>query len=149
MGGFVLVKEEERRVLKFEEMLSLIKEGRIKFPEITEDEIKDRSKADALAKGLVILQTSWFLIQVIARHIQGLVITELELITTALAIFNGAMYILWWDKPLDIRWPFLVYYLDSPLPCEKRFLFTTDTPVESRGKYAFIFFMCVDPLLKY
>ena len=52
------------------------------------------------------------------------------------------MYILWWDKPLDIRWPFLVHYLDSdsPLPSEKRFLFTTDTPVESRGKYALIFF---------
>lgn len=43
----------------------------------TEEEIKDRGKSDWLAKSLVLLQTSWFVIQCIARAIEHLPITHL------------------------------------------------------------------------
>ena len=36
---------------------------------ITEKEITDKSKGDGLSKGLVILQTTWFAIQCIARGV--------------------------------------------------------------------------------
>jgi hypothetical protein len=55
MGGFTLFDGgEPRRVLLPDEMVDLILDGRIDLPKITEEEIRDRSKGDGLAKGLVI-----------------------------------------------------------------------------------------------
>ncbi|KAI9455650.1 hypothetical protein F5148DRAFT_984709 [Russula earlei] len=41
--------------------------------------------------------------QCIARGVQDLPITELELITVAFVALNFLMYILWWDKPLNVQ----------------------------------------------
>ncbi|KAF8659461.1 hypothetical protein AX16_001828 [Volvariella volvacea WC 439] len=49
--------------------------------------------------------TSWFVVQCIARHIEGLALTELELVTLAFAALNAMTYILWWDKPLNVEYP--------------------------------------------
>jgi hypothetical protein len=43
---------------------------------ITEDMIKDKSKADAIAKAVVILQTGWFVVQCAARVSQRLPMTH-------------------------------------------------------------------------
>ncbi|KAF8649022.1 hypothetical protein AX16_006064 [Volvariella volvacea WC 439] len=75
------------------------------FPTISEDEIRDKAKGDFLSKLVVIMQTSWFVIQCIARHAQGLVVTELELVTLAFATLNVIMYFLWWSKPLNAEYP--------------------------------------------
>ncbi|KDR77186.1 hypothetical protein GALMADRAFT_434880 [Galerina marginata CBS 339.88] len=104
MGGFTLLEKGERpRVLFPEEMESLLRIGLIDLPQITEEEIRDRSKGDGLSKALVIGQTSWFVAQCVARHAQGLIVTELELVTGAFAALNGVMYFLWWNKPVDVR----------------------------------------------
>jgi len=63
----------------------------------------DRSKADALVKGFALLQCVWLFIQVIARAIQGLAITELELSTMAFILCALVIYILWWDKPFGVE----------------------------------------------
>lgn len=68
-------------------------------------EISDRSKGDALTKGVAMIQTTWFLVQCIARRVQGLAITELEIVTIAFASINFIIYCIWWSKPLDVRWP--------------------------------------------
>ena len=49
----------------------------------TEVEIKDEEKSDWLAKFLVLLQTSWFVTQCIARFIEHLPLTHLEIVTLA------------------------------------------------------------------
>ncbi|KAF8657423.1 hypothetical protein AX16_002220 [Volvariella volvacea WC 439] len=77
----------------------------IKLPRIPEKEIKDHGKGDILAKAIVVLQTTWFVAQCIARHVQGLVLTEIELITLAFATLNVITYGLWWDKPLNVEYP--------------------------------------------
>ena len=59
----------------------------------TEAEIKDRGKSDSLAKALVLLQTSWFVMQCIARGIERLPLTHLEIATLAYAAVNFAIYI--------------------------------------------------------
>jgi hypothetical protein len=103
MGGFMLYEgTTPKQVLTAEHMESLLSEGRIIFPDIDEDEIQDRSKGDGLSKFLVIVQTSWFVAQCITRKTQGLITTELELATLAFAVLNGAMYFLWWKKPLNV-----------------------------------------------
>ncbi|KAK7024606.1 hypothetical protein VNI00_016167 [Paramarasmius palmivorus] len=77
---------------------------------LTEDEIKDRSHADVITKSIAVIQTIWFIMQVIARAVEGLAITELEIITVGFAILNFGTYFLWWNKPLRVRHPVRVYW---------------------------------------
>lgn len=53
------------------------------LPDVPKGDIDDKSKADALAKTLVILQASWMLLQVLGRLIAGLPVTLLEVNTVA------------------------------------------------------------------
>jgi hypothetical protein len=75
----------------------------------TETEIKDKGKADVLAKILVILQTSWFVAQCIARGVKSLPLTGLEVVTLAYATMSVFIYCFWWDKPKDVGSPVRVY----------------------------------------
>ena len=95
--------DERKGVLTPDKLRNLLREGKIAFPSITEEEIDDRSKADGLARGILVLQTTWFIAQCISRTAQGLSITEIELITLAIAALNGLLYFLWWNKPLGVK----------------------------------------------
>ena len=95
--------DERKGVLTHDMLHDLLQEGKIAFPSITEEEIEDRSKADGLAKGIALLQTTWFIAQCISRTAQGLIINEIELMTLAFAALNGILYFLWWNKPLDVK----------------------------------------------
>ena len=75
----------------------------------TEAEIKDRGKSDWLAKSLVLLQTSWFIMQCIARGIKHLLVTHLEIVTLAYAAMNFVIYVFWWNKPLNVNRPVRVF----------------------------------------
>lgn len=75
---------------------------------ISKDEIEDRSKGDALAKTLVLFQLTWFTTQIIARAIKHLPITALEITTVAYIVVSAILYILWWHKPKDVRYPVTV-----------------------------------------
>ena len=113
-------EDERKGVLTHDMLRGLLQEGKIAFPTITEEEIKDRSKADGLAKGIAVLQTTWFIAQCISRPAQGLIITEIELITLAIAALNGLLYFLWWNKPLDVRCcvPVLLLHGEDRKPVE-------------------------------
>ena len=80
----------------------------------TEEEINDRGKSDWLAKSLVLLQTSWFVMQCIARAIEHLPITHLEIVTLAYAAMNFVIYIFWWNKPLNVNRPIRVFRKSEP-----------------------------------
>lgn len=95
-------------VLSIDALERLIPENLVHFPTISEDEINDKSKGDALSKGIALLQLTWFVVQIIARAAQGLAVTELELTTAALAGLNSFMYIFWWSKPRDVRFPVVI-----------------------------------------
>ncbi|KAF8662713.1 hypothetical protein AX16_001155 [Volvariella volvacea WC 439] len=92
------------------------------IPYIPEKEIQDHGKGDILAKAIVILHTTWFIIQCIARSIRGLTLTEIELVALAFAVLNAITYGLWWDKPLNVEYP--IYFdeegkrIDGPRPEE-------------------------------
>lgn len=94
--------------LSFMSLKTLIKEDLLSLPDISAGEINDRSKSDALSKGVAFVQLTWFIVQIIARHAQGLAITELELTTAALVGLNSIMYIFWWSKPRDMRFPVMI-----------------------------------------
>ncbi|KAJ7820693.1 hypothetical protein B0H13DRAFT_1660781, partial [Mycena leptocephala] len=67
------------------------------------EDIMDKSKGDALSKGLAMVQGLWFTTQCLARVHQRLAVTELEVATLAFAVVNVFIWFLWWNKPLDIQ----------------------------------------------
>jgi len=111
MGGFALHDADKSflRVLDEKTLEELDEAGEIEWPTITVKEIQDRSKADIFSKGIVLLQTTWFIIQCISRFATKLAVTELEVVTLAFAVLNAITYWLWWDKPSDVRCAVPVY----------------------------------------
>jgi hypothetical protein len=106
MGGFVYHGDNgPLRTLSLQDIEELVKKDEIEYPIISKEEIKDKSKGDAVTKGLVLVQTTWFLLQCVARGAQHLSLTELELATAAFALLNVITYALWWDKPLNVQCP--------------------------------------------
>ena len=95
--------------LTVEHFQKLIKDSNFEFPDITEADIQDRSKGDMLFKLIAILQTTWFIVQCIARGKQHLALTELELVTLALASLYAVTFAIWWHKPLGVQEPVKIY----------------------------------------
>ena len=107
-----------RTILTLEILKELLKDNSFEI-RITEEEISDRSRGDGLSKLVFMLQSSWFIVQCIARHIQRLDLTQLELTTLAMASLNGITCLLWWQKPLNAR-AVLHVYLSRQLTDEER-----------------------------
>ncbi|KAF8663999.1 hypothetical protein AX16_000850 [Volvariella volvacea WC 439] len=124
MGGLMQRKqsEETRNGACYRVVRPDMVNENTKIPYIPEKEIKDHGKGDILAKVIVVLQTTWFVAQCIARLVRGLALTEIELIALAFAVLNAVTYGLWWDKPLNIEYP--IYFdeegqrIDGPGPEE-------------------------------
>src|ERR1700748_2482116 len=93
MGGFMEYEVNKPiRVLLPDQLESYSLTGNGDFPRLSKAEIDDKSKGDFISKGFATFQTGWFVIQCIARSVQGLPITELELITVAFATLNLVIY---------------------------------------------------------
>ncbi|RYP68415.1 hypothetical protein DL771_006679 [Monosporascus sp. 5C6A] len=86
----------------------LCSKGYISFPEITRSDIWDRSKADLFAKGVALFQTCWLVISLIARGIQGLTITPIELFTVAFLVPTAATFTFWANKPQNVDEPTVI-----------------------------------------
>ncbi|KAF8188028.1 hypothetical protein BJ912DRAFT_408550 [Pholiota molesta] len=123
MGGFMLCESgrpvqtliDGSRKENNEEtrLLWNIQQKVIDPPRITEEDIQDRSKGDDISKTFIVLQTTWFVVQCIARWSQRLPVTELEVVTLGFAMLNGITYGLWWDKPQNVGRP---VFLESKKP---------------------------------
>ena len=111
MGGFSLHDADRSflRVLTKSTLEELYAEGKIEWPAISEKEIHDRSKADIFSKGIVLFQTTWFIVHCVSRFATKLAVTELEVATLAFAMLNCITYWLWWHKPFDVRCAVPVY----------------------------------------
>ncbi|KAF9472925.1 hypothetical protein BDN70DRAFT_925430 [Pholiota conissans] len=115
MGGFmlsddgmpthILIDGSRSKTPKELQLIHNIKEGVISPPRITEEDIQDRSKGDIISKTIIILQTTWFAVQCLARWSQHLPLTELEIVTLGFAMLNGITYALWWNKPQNVGRP--------------------------------------------
>jgi hypothetical protein len=72
---------------------------------VTKSEILDKSKSDALGKLFTVLQTTSFIVQYMDRWVAHQPRTQLEVMTLAYSALNILVYILWWDKPLNVQEP--------------------------------------------
>ncbi|KAF7369948.1 hypothetical protein MSAN_00624600 [Mycena sanguinolenta] len=108
MGGFISTKGYPIATEEQLEDLTLGPEFQAAIQKISEEDIKDRSKGDAFSKGIALLQGLWFILQTLARTHQRLAITQLEVATLAFAVVNILIWLLWWNKPLDVQRPIVI-----------------------------------------
>ena len=118
MGGFALDTDDtdtrsavlfngaKRLTLTAKGVALLAQCGHI--PYVSLDDIKDKNKADGLAKLLVCIQAGWMIVQVISRTASGLPTTLLEVHVVAHVVCALIMYILWWHKPRQVTSPTLL-----------------------------------------
>jgi hypothetical protein len=110
MGGFIAFKsDQEDQVLLPDKLEGYSLSGTGEFPRVTAEEIRDKSKHDIIAKGLLMLQVGWFVSQWIVRLVKGQPIAEIEFVTIAFAVLSIAMFCLWWNKPFDVQRGIRVY----------------------------------------
>ncbi|KZP19179.1 hypothetical protein FIBSPDRAFT_744307 [Athelia psychrophila] len=107
--------------------LSLVKRRSLVPP--TADELEGMSKGDARSKSIAVFQTLWFVAQCIARRIENLAITNLEIMTLAYTVMTMAMYTAWWHKPHNVRCPIRVQ-MD-----EEFFEFTQDSDFKRKHSF--------------
>ncbi|MCJ1256716.1 hypothetical protein MMC24_004540 [Lignoscripta atroalba] len=114
MGGVRVQLQDDEFPVTSKHIYVLFKLGLIKLDAITPAAIEDRSKADGVAKLFAIVQTTWFILQCLARLLQQISITSLELSTIAFVVCTIGTNILWWDKPKDVFVP-IVLKIDCTL----------------------------------
>lgn len=111
MGGFTvdisdLHDKIPRATVTTNGILFLASHGH--FIQITRESIRDKSKADLLAKGLVCVQVLWAIGQTIERKAAGYPITLLEVHTLVHIVCALILYVLWIRKPQDVHDPTVI-----------------------------------------
>ncbi|KAK4070272.1 hypothetical protein Trihar35433_4739 [Trichoderma harzianum] len=112
MGGFVLrrrakpageINYYDLYHLSPKEINALLEGGHIdKLPDITEAEIKDKSKGDMLVKAIAVGQILWSIIQISGRAVRRLPVSPLEVAVVAFAVCAVFIYGAFWYKPQRI-----------------------------------------------
>jgi hypothetical protein len=96
----------ERLFFNFRGLLFLVKEEPWLLPDVSDDEILDKSKADSFVKGIACLQAIWFAVQCIQRlATPGFSVSLLEMNVFTHSLCALLIYGLWWHKPLDVEQP--------------------------------------------
>lgn len=105
-GGFILYTTDFKPIpLNEQQLLYLIKKRYVKYPTITTQAIDDKNKVDVLLRLISLLQILWFTSSLIARAVQGLVITAMELTTAAFILCSLGTTFCWWNKGADVTIP--------------------------------------------
>jgi hypothetical protein len=91
------ITDEHEKVTLTADGIRMLAEHGNRFLRISREAIEDRSKADFIQKGLVIVQVSWMAIQCIARKAYGLPLTLLEIHTMIHVVCALIMYLFWME----------------------------------------------------
>ncbi|CAN9110090.1 unnamed protein product [Alternaria alternata] len=104
MGGILLQpKESSPFVVNGRQLAYLVEKEYIKCPDITAEEIWDKSKADTLGKLITLVQASWLVIQLLGRAALRLSTTTLELSAGAIVFCTFGTFFCWLHKPADVQ----------------------------------------------
>lgn len=108
MGGFRLAAKTVNGTMKYRtingfQLTGLLKSGALsQVPEISRECILDKSKTDAFARWLAILQCLWLTLELIARKVESLPSSQIEIATMAFACCSILTYLAVLDKPKDV-----------------------------------------------
>ncbi|MCJ1479133.1 hypothetical protein MMC13_007817 [Lambiella insularis] len=99
----------------------------VRLPNISQAEIKAKSKFDAFAKTTAVWQVSWLTVQCAVRAHRQLPVTQLEIAVLAFSVCTIITYLLYWSKPQGVQTP---HYIDV--------LATVEQVVEAAGSDQYI-----------
>lgn len=112
MGGVWLRGEPDRDnttdpfiCVETDTMRRLIQEGSLPQHCLTHKMVDGRSKGDWFVKLVACCQTLYFGLQCAGRLGMGIPVTTLEVSTAVFAVYALVIYMLWWNKPVDIDMP--------------------------------------------
>jgi hypothetical protein len=116
MGGFRIIDQSNGQEYAFRsaQIAWLLKEKLIELPQVLDDELDDKSDADWIAKALACTQSAWFLLNSIARLVNHLPLTTLELEVLPFIATTWWTYFFWWRKPVNILLPTTVHVSHLP-----------------------------------
>lgn len=143
MGGFrdnsSLNTESELRPVYYDPqaIYHLVSTQQLDMREIpSEADIQDKGKADALIKIVAMIQVFGFTFQCIARAIQRLPLTTLEISTLAYVPCALSIQCFWWKKPCDVgEATFLRRYKRTPSGSALRIHLSIEGSVREYDKY--------------
>ena len=87
----------------------LIVNDYVDFPNVDTDHVRDKDKVDGLLRIFTLLQTGWFVVNIILRASQRLYISTLELTTAAFILCTFGTTICAFHKPDGVRKPDVLY----------------------------------------
>lgn len=115
MGGYLIrTRDGAQFPLTSRHLYYLIAKGHIKKTQVEVDIIvdkkiiEDKNKTDAIIRTITIIQTLWFVINCVARAIQRLAVTTIELTVCAFITTTVPVVYFWFHKPADISSAFVV-----------------------------------------
>lgn len=104
--GVVLRKDSQTQAMDVTTLLETIEKDLVSpEPPLTSDEIMDKSKDSAFARGIAILQLLYFYVEFFARMGSAKAVTQLELSVASIAIYSVITYICLWHKPKGVGVP--------------------------------------------
>lgn len=110
MGGFELVPADGSPFrVNSKHIHWLVTRGYIEFPEVSKEELWDKSKQDTIAKVITCFQSAYLIIQCLGRAGQGLSLTTMELSTVAIVVCTMMTSICWLAKPQDVHYPVQIH----------------------------------------
>jgi hypothetical protein len=110
MGGFILHSTDWVPFpVDAKQLLYLIREGYVKFPEIKRARISDKNKVDGILRVITVFQILWFVVDMAGRVAQHLTITCGELTTAAFIVCSLGTTLCWLHKPADVAIPEIIH----------------------------------------
>src|SRR5437762_9204728 len=98
--------EKEKTVqhpIYMDDLLILLRSKIIQLPEISEQELEERSKSDNFARFITAVHVILFVAHSFCRLGSSLAVSQLELYTLAFVCCAGVIEFFWWEKPLGLR----------------------------------------------
>ncbi|RAH81641.1 hypothetical protein BO86DRAFT_399777 [Aspergillus japonicus CBS 114.51] len=106
-----------RYSLKSRDILRLRKAGLLsQLPDITKEELEDRSKADWMLRSITVLQIVWMGFQTSVRLQASLEVTHLEVSALAFALCAIWICVLTWNMPKKVRVPITIMEFTGGVP---------------------------------
>lgn len=109
MGGFLLIPAAGGNGKPFritaKHLHYLVQRKYLDYPDITQEELWDKSKQDTITKVITCFQIGYLVLQCLGRAVRGLEITTMELSALAIVVCTILTSICWLRKPLDVRTP--------------------------------------------
>ena len=102
MGGFILhTRDQLPFPIDAKQLHYLVSRWHLPLPVLNHRVIEDKNKVDGLLRFITLCQITWFVINIIGRWAQHLVVTTFELTTVSFILCSLGTTFCWWHKPAD------------------------------------------------